>query len=1677
MSSESKNNVFNMATLASELKKLMNNDDNNKKPNYSLAKVADSIPTLTKENHRKIAHSFFLRLSLLMKERNLPHIAKFIRHPFKPQEQILIKDYLDDDSDSDDENNMSPNKHNHDAVFIFDLLITVAPDFTGVFSIDYSYENNLYRLMRLTNYVLDATVFYDQLSNINFNPYANFDIFASYIMNLRATAKRSNIKIDDSTLIESISRNLDSDLAIATILPLKVHQENYSLSDFLKALEAYSAIKKQTQGKSINNLQKRGYNNNIESQFNNNKNSKNNKDKNTYDKNSSNLNKKSNNYKNNNKSINQIKASNFTEEEHFHQEDGYIDSEEDIHDDDDNTDDDYNHNNYQQMSSQNNKKKFISNVLLTKDDKENDYHKTTLESKTTDIPFSIIDSGCFTIISNRRQIIHDFKPINETFYASNQSTIEVTGKGYLLLKFAQHQVKIPTFYSNEILLTLINDNIIKQYGIEYDSSPKLKYKDVIIPLSRFENYPIIPDIFVPVDDTSTRINSREINNIHEKLLHPSEKYLQQMLKKKLIQSKDKIPTSHYCPECPKNKGTQKRHIKGSREKFRPTTALSVLHLDIVSLLDVYVLSIIDDFSKMSFSKTIENKSCPLVTQTLTETINQIKTQFGVEVKSVFSDNGTEFTGDTFKKMVKDKGLIHLTSTTYSPSENSTVERFNGTLINKFRAAYRMLKSIPKEFRYKSAVDYANIIYNISYHNSIETSPLKFLSEQKQSDSPYFNYTKINWDKIPVLGSTCQVLIQDVPSHYRKVTGKTRNAIFVGLLFNQKLFYYNGVIIKSNNYKFDSANKTQLNVETTREDDDLEDAEEFPPELLNPDTEDFNIEVEEEDNILISPRDQHNTSTTEIEEEEQDVFLSKSEEEDNVRIPPRDQSTTLPTEVEEEEQDIFNSESEYEPQSDSDYIDDSHNDTDIEALNDSDTKNENQTSVDPQKKIFDSAQQNTPEAKIYENESTTEQKKFHQDTTTTPSSTEADYKHDKTTSVSNKTTSDDIEPEQKKNDQDITMSMSKQSNLEQYKQTMNKEFTFESKLDIQSKPKEFVTQETIKKLFPSPLPEEDNSNSESEEDNDKNVTNIDKNTGKQIDELNSHTTTKINKAVTPIEKKKKRPYQFTKQAEENLWQVIKKRKIINNIKKLLASDERHEWLLAIHMELQTLIDNHTFVEKIVDKNADLEIIPTTWVLNKKTLEDNSIKYKARLCCRGDLEVENDDPVYAPTLPAECLRMGIANAVNQDHHIFQVDITAAYTTADINKTTYISKPMFYGYYQKATNILPNQRLILQLNKSLYGLRTSGRNFYFHLRNVLQELNFIRNDAFPCIYKTTDLSMVIMTFVDDLIITAKNQEDGENFIESLKKHFNLKILTGVISNDNKQKTITKKILGIELKETFNNKGDRIEIALHQMAYTKSIIKEFLKPNIPQKPTPPTDYLRHTYIIKDEQDHEERVRAIRRILGKLIYLSIHTRPDIIFCTSHLAHYQLEPSDKAFNYVERILRYLKETQSHGIKFTPSNNQTHQLECFTDASYNSSPQFKSTIGHVTFYENGPISWICETNKLATLSPAEAEIIAIGQCLKNEIYLKECIQYISGQPFENSIIHSDSTAAILSIHREDFNKKNRHICIRLAFIRQYFILNYFNLSYLSTKEQIADILTKPLPILTYKYLANKITQVQ
>ncbi|XP_071704459.1 uncharacterized protein [Rutidosis leptorrhynchoides] len=97
----------------------------------------------------------------------------------------------------------------------------------------------------------------------------------------------------------------------------------------------------------------------------------------------------------------------------------------------------------------------------------------------------------------------------------------------------------------------------------------------------------------------------------------------------------------------------------------------------------YFLTVVDDFSRAVWTYLLKTKDT--VFDLIESLYNLLFDQFNVKIKTIRTDNGTEFVNTKIKMFTRTKGIVHQTSCAYTPQQNGIAERKHRHLLNVARS--------------------------------------------------------------------------------------------------------------------------------------------------------------------------------------------------------------------------------------------------------------------------------------------------------------------------------------------------------------------------------------------------------------------------------------------------------------------------------------------------------------------------------------------------------------------------------------------------------------------------------------------------------------------------------------------------------------------------------------------------------------------------------------------------------------------------------------------------------------------------------------------------------------------------------------------------------------------------------------------------------------------------------
>jgi hypothetical protein len=164
--------------------------------------------------------------------------------------------------------------------------------------------------------------------------------------------------------------------------------------------------------------------------------------------------------------------------------------------------------------------------------------------------------------------------------------------------------------------------------------------------------------------------------------------------------------------------------------------------------------------------------------------------------------------------------------------------------------------------------------------------------------------------------------------------------------------------------------------------------------------------------------------------------------------------------------------------------------------------------------------------------------------------------------------------------------------------------------------------------------------------------------------------------------------------------------------------------------------------------------------------------------------------------------------------------------------------------------------------------------------------------------------------------------------------------------------------------------------------------------------------------EDKLPLVKKYQSLVGGLLWIQQHTRPDISTAVSLLSSYSHDPSHSHYESRKHVLAYLQGTLDRGIRFTQGGSQISahisfptEDGAYTDANWGpqdaSHPtghktvtleEVQSLLGHVVFRMGGPVCWGCTREKKTnSRSSCESEIYATDEGTKSVLTVRHLLQ--------------------------------------------------------------------------------------
>ncbi|KAE8665322.1 Detected protein of unknown function [Hibiscus syriacus] len=296
--------------------------------------------------------------------------------------------------------------------------------------------------------------------------------------------------------------------------------------------------------------------------------------------------------------------------------------------------------------------------------------------------------------------------------------------------------------------------------------------------------------------------------------------------------------------------------------------------------------------------------------------------------------------------------------------------------------------------------------------------------------------------------------------------------------------------------------------------------------------------------------------------------------------------------------------------------------------------------------------------------------------------------------------------------------------------------------------------------------------------------------------------------------------------------------------------------------------------------------------------------------------NYNEVFSPVVKHSSIRILLALVAQLNLELAQLDVKTAFLHGDLEEEIYMTQPE--GYKDGGC-----EKWVCKLNKSLYGLKQSLRQWYKRFDSFMRRQNYTRSKYDHGVYlqKLKHGSFIyLLLYVDDMLIASKSQKDIDKLKAQLNQEFEMKDL-------NKAKKILERVYMAKVPY-----ANAVGSLMYAMVCTRLDISQAVG-------------VVSRYMHDPGEGHWQDVKWILRYLQQTVDVGLVFEQDEALGQCTVGYVD---SDYAGDLDKR---------------------------------------RSTTGYLFTLAKAPVSWKSTLQSTVALSTTEAEYMAVSEAVKEVIWLK------------------------------------------------------------------------------------------
>ncbi|CAE7607413.1 GIP, partial [Symbiodinium sp. CCMP2592] len=547
------------------------------------------------------------------------------------------------------------------------------------------------------------------------------------------------------------------------------------------------------------------------------------------------------------------------------------------------------------------------------------------------------------------------------------------------------------------------------------------------------------------------------------------------------------------------------------------------------------------------------------------------------------------------------------------------------------------------------------------------------------------------------------------------------------------------------------------------------------------------------------------------------------------------------------------------------------------------------------------------------------------------------------------------------------------------------------------------------------------------------------------------------------------------------------KIVHTVPTVQVKQYLSRWTEAIKKEVEALFSSGTLRKVTLEQAKKMEaeglvtFAPAKCIFTLKPpqVHGRRVRRKCRLVICGNFVKDNMDfgDLYAAGSSTDSLRLTLIVSSLMNWFGAISDITGAFLLA-----TWPPNLPKYGIYPprlvRDSGVAGHEAWIVE--RPLYGLRESPRIWCDYRNRRLLTARIQVNDCIVVLRPTVS-EPELWTIIDE--VTGVLYGLMVLYVDDIA-YFSTKVIVNAVHAFVVEEWPASPLewigdgdpvryLGVEIRteaRTMDDGTARRVFTIGQSAYVRDLLRSYGMEECFTTQLPvPKDWVEQAENNDEPEEDitEEAIKKAQRVVGELLWLSTKTRPDLLFTTNHMAAMLGRKPDYVYRVGQRVMAYLAATVDVRLTLGPTEEATHELVCYTDASY--APYGRRSFGAAVVVLAGcPLAWKAGRQSFVTMSVMESELYAATQGCTLLCSVHSLLNELFPQQYQK-VLAIDNTSAVSMCQGGHGSQRTRHLKIRASYIRENVENGTLIIRHTPGELQLADLATKAQPKLRLQRL--------